>query len=136
MVMKDNLILGGRHTMQYTGHVSWKCIPETYTIHWINVTPIKVIFKKEEKDVPHAGHQVSFLSAFPSTSDGCSWQQGPSWWHNHRMEWSWNLASAWREASPCLNSCLNYNMNENKVQPVVFKPLHTGTYWYCRVSLS
>ena len=42
MVMEDDLTLGGGHTMQYTDHVSYKCMLETYIFVLINVTPINL----------------------------------------------------------------------------------------------
>ena len=35
-----DLTLGGGHTKQYAGHVSQKCILDTYIILFINVTSI------------------------------------------------------------------------------------------------
>ena len=46
MVMKGDLTVVGGHRMQYTDHVSQKCILETYIILLNNVTPINLIIKK------------------------------------------------------------------------------------------
>lgn len=43
MVTKEELTLGGGHTMQYTDHVSWTCTLETYVILFTNGTPIHLI---------------------------------------------------------------------------------------------
>ena len=43
MVMKYDLTLGGGHTMHYSDHVSWNCIPETYIILLTQVTLINLI---------------------------------------------------------------------------------------------
>lgn len=43
MVTKDDLTLGGEHTMQYTAHASEKCTFETYVILLTNVIPINLI---------------------------------------------------------------------------------------------
>ena len=40
MVMEDDLILSGGHTMQYTDDVSQNCALETYVILLTNVTLI------------------------------------------------------------------------------------------------
>ena len=40
---EEGLILGGRHTMQYTDHVPQNCTLETYMVLLSNVTPINLI---------------------------------------------------------------------------------------------
>ena len=54
--MKDDLTLGGGHTMQYTDHVSLKCILETYMILLTNYHPNK--FNK--KNIKKGGNKLSF----------------------------------------------------------------------------
>ena len=43
MVVEDDLTLGGRHTMQYAGHVPQMCTLESYIITLTNVNPINLI---------------------------------------------------------------------------------------------
>ena len=43
MVTEDDLTVGGGHTMQYTGHVSYKCTLETHMILLTNVTTMNLI---------------------------------------------------------------------------------------------
>ena len=46
MAMEGDLTLGGEHTIQYTDNVLENCIPETYVILLVNVTPINSVKKK------------------------------------------------------------------------------------------
>lgn len=46
MMKEDGLTLGDRHTVQYRGFISKKCILETYMILLTNVTLINLILEK------------------------------------------------------------------------------------------
>ena len=46
---REDLTLGGKHTMQYTDDVLWNCTLETYIILGTNVTQINLIFKIDGK---------------------------------------------------------------------------------------
>ena len=49
MVIKEDLMLGGEHTMHCADDVWQNRALETYIILWTNVTPIHLIKNKEDK---------------------------------------------------------------------------------------
>ena len=59
MVTKDELSLGGGHTVRYTEHVTQKCTLETYIILLTNVTPINLI--KSEKRNDNSNRELFYI---------------------------------------------------------------------------
>ena len=52
MVTEEDLILSGKHTIQYTGDILYNCTLETYIILLTNITTISLInFLKFKKDI-------------------------------------------------------------------------------------
>lgn len=60
---KRNLTLGGEHTMKYTYDELLNCTLESYIILSINVAPINLIFKKDDKN-KHQKLRVAATNAF------------------------------------------------------------------------
>ena len=56
MVPEEDLTLGCGHMMQYTNHVSQKCILETYINLLTDVTSINVIKRQKNKQNKKESH--------------------------------------------------------------------------------